>query len=36
LEPKDYFVSKSARDDLLEKVNEILKLKTKVNLVENK
>ena len=36
LEPKDYFVSKSAKDNLLEKVNEILKIKTKVNLVENK
>jgi beta-lactamase class D len=36
LESKDYYVSKSAKEDLLDNINKILKIKTKDNATQNK
>lgn len=36
LESKDYYFSKSAKEDLLDNINKILKIKTKDNITENK
>ena len=36
LESKDYYVSKSAKEDLLDNINKIPKIKTKDNITQNK